>query len=287
MKKFNYTSTNDFIGMDYDSYLITLNKDTANEMLSVSIGNRILRQDNIDALLRDINNGEYFYDTPGSGIAFNKAGKLVNGHHQLTAFLRSKVDYLTMTLFTGSNHLDKCDTGKSRTLKDSSVMTGNSNCSKVIKLAYSILRVLNGYALTNSGARKDISYSKIFDFANKNLDKLNELYDNICDYKQKNKNNLIAKYTKSEPAVIGTIMWELMYTENFPIDMVYKFAYGVISIDSNSNIDIDNFRKKVDKDSRKQIREGAWSYEEFRLNFKKYFYKYHKNEVKKLSVKAV
>lgn len=281
MKTFNFKSSNDLIGLDYDSYLINLSKEIAVTFLNLSIGNRQLNRDNIKALTRDINNNDYHYETPNSGIAFNKDGKLVNGHHTLTAFLESNREHLTVSMQTGTNYLDKCDTGKTRSLKDVAIMSGNDKCKDISKLGVNILRIRKGGNPSNTGAKKDFAYSDIFNFCNENHEKLIEIYNDIKNYKKRinKRNEGIGKYPKAEESVIGAIMWELIYEEDYNYEIVKEFTFGIISINSHPNKIIDKFRKKVFKDSRLSNKLGAMSFATFRSEFKNEFYKFAKSVV--------
>ena len=276
MNTFNFTSTNDFIGMGYETFLINVTPAIAEEMLSASIGNRKLDSSNVTALVRDITADDYHYNVPGSGIAFDKAGRLVNGHHTLTAFLRSGKPVLTMTLTTGAAHLDKCDTGKSRTLGDSAVMSGNSECKNIAKLGVNILKLINNHPLSNTGAKKEFANSEIFKFVKNNFDELTKISDTLSNFKKANKKDTIKKYAKFEPSVIGSVMWELIYNENYNVEVVNEFALGIMTYNTHPNEIIDRFRKTVIKDSVKTNKTGAWSFETFRSEFKTNFYKYEK-----------
>lgn len=285
MERLSFKNVSDFIGMEYNAYIVVVNKEMAKEMLSSSIGNRTLNRENVKSLVRDMNNNDYHYKTPCSGIAFNTAGQLVNGHHTLTAFIESNLDVITLTLLTGTENLDKCDTGKTRTLKDSAVMSGNYAIKDVCKMGVNILRIRKGLPLTNSGAKKEFAYSEIFDFCNKNLDKMTELYGGIKAYKDRirKRNEGIGKYPKSEEAILAALMWELIYDEGFNPELVRDFAYGIITINTHPNAIVDKFRKQVIKDSRLSNKNGAMTFNDFRLAFKDKFYKYAKSLTKKVA----
>lgn len=281
MQKFCFNSQNDLIGLNYDCYSINLTKKMAEEMLTFSIGNRNLNKDNIKSLIRDMNNNEYYYDTPNSGIAFNKDGKLVNGHHTLTAFLESNLDHITVTMLTGTNHLDKCDTGKSRSLKDSAIMSGNYKCADVCKLGVNILRIQNGRTPCNTGSKKEFANIDVFNFCNENIEKLRQINDDIRNYKKKinKKNEGIGKYPKSEESVLGALIWELTYEESYTYEVVKDFAFGIITVNTHPNKVVDKFRKKICKDARLSNKNGAMTFSDFRNEFKNEFYKFAKSTI--------
>lgn len=286
MKTFNFTSVNQFVGMDYDAYLITINKSIAEEMLCASIGNRKLNSSNLNGLIRDMNENEYYYSVPSSGISFDKSGKLVNGHHTLTAFLASELDTITLTLFTGTTNLDKCDTGKSRSLVDSAIMSGNDSISVISKLALNVLRIKNNMPISNSGPKKEFSNSFVFNFAKDNEILLNEIYYSICKFKREKKKDIVNRYTKSEPSVLGAILFEMIYIEGNNKERVMEFAFGALSMDTFDNKFVDEFRKKVNQDAQKLKRQNPWTFEAFRTMFKTYYKKYIKSITKTYSKAA-
>lgn len=281
MRKFNFKNVSDFIGMDFDVYLITITKEDAINMLSVSIGNRPLKKANEESLRRDMDNDDYHYDTPGSGLAFNKDGRLCDGHHTLTAFLKSKLETITVQVCTGASHLDKCDTGQTRTLKDSAIMTGNEKYSGLVKLALNILRIENNIAISNSGSRKEFPNSSIFSFCEKNYDELSEIALDIKDYKKRVKKDWgVGCYPKTEDGVIGALMWELAYIDGNNYELVKDYTFGLFTLNSHKNAVVDKFRKQICKDSKLSNKNGAMPFTTFRSRYKDNFYKYLKTAVK-------
>ena len=281
MKKFNFKDVSDFIGMDFDAYLITITKEDAINMLKASIGNRALKNANAESLRRDMDKDDYHYDTPGSGLAFNKDGKLCNGHHTLTAFIKSKLETITVVVFTGASHLDKCDTGQSRTLKDSAIMTGNEKYSELVKLALNILRIENNIAISNSGSRKEFPNSSIFNFCEKNYDELLKIASDIKDYKKRAKKDWgVGHYPKAEDSVIGALMWELAYIDGNDYELVKDYTFGLFTLNSHKNAVVDKFRKQIRKDSKLSNKNGAMHFTTFRSRYKDNFYKYLKTAVK-------
>lgn len=248
---FNFKKEN-LINAEYKSFVVTITKDTAKEMLLTSIGNRKINKENVNALKRDIDNNDYHYQTPGSGIAFNKDARLVNGHHTLTAFVHSNKDTLTLNITVGAEYLDKCDTGKSRTLGESAVMCGHGELEKIVKLAANILRIRKNLVLTNSGVKKTIPNQEIFSFAEDNKEELFEIYDKIQNFKDTNKGNYIPSYPKFEISVIGAVAWNLIHEKNYNKEEVYYFMTSMMLFGGGNNPHkiISKLYKKLDKDSR-------------------------------------
>ena len=278
MKTFNYTSTNDFIGVEFDVCKILVTPEMADSFLAKSIGNRNLDSNNLNALKNDIKNGEYNYKVAGSGIAFNSLGQLTNGHHTCKAISETGIPtYVQIVL--GAESLDKTDTGKSRSLQDTAKMCGyDENVQSIAKLGANCFRVKNGLILSNRGVLKsEAPYGKILNFTNENKEVLLSIYKRINEFKKTHKNSTFKKYPKTETAVIGSIIWNLAYVYGYEIETVYDFIFGSIVCDTNPNRIIDTFRKKVYKDSTKTNKmAGWWSFEDFKSNIENEFVKYAK-----------
>lgn len=285
MKTFNYTNANEFIGAEFDVYKILVTPEMADEFLSLSIGNRKLDMRNLEALKNDIINGEYNYKTAGSGIAFNPKGEFTNGHHTAKAISETGIaTYVQMTL--GAESLDKTDSGKTRSLQDTAKMCGyDDDVQMVCKLGANCYRIEKNLPLSNRGVLKsEAAYGKVLNFTNERKDILVSIYKRIVDFKKKNKGSILKKYAKSEPAVIGAIIWNLVNTYGYDIETVYDFVFGSIVIDTHSNRIIDNFRRKVYNDSRKTNKiAGWWSFDDFKNNVENEFMKYVKYISKKVA----
>jgi hypothetical protein len=195
--------------------------------------------------------------------------------------LESKLEHLTIKIETGTNHVEKCDTGKTRTIKDSAIMSGYADCKDICKLAVNILRIRNGNSPSNTGFKKEFDINEVLTFCKDNRDKLLEIDNDIKSYKKKlnKKNESIGRYPKSEDSVFGSIIWELLYEENYNYDIIKEFAFGIITVNSHPNKIIDKFRKKVIKDARLSNKNGAMTFSMFYNEFKNEFYKFAKSIV--------
>jgi hypothetical protein len=65
-----------------------------------------------------------FYGNNGESIKFDVDGFLKDGHHRLTAIKESGTTQ-TMLVITGCGHTETIDKGKSRSMKDTMVMSSN------------------------------------------------------------------------------------------------------------------------------------------------------------------
>lgn len=70
--------------------------ETAQEMLSTSIGNRQVSNTEVKRLAAIMTNGQWIYN--GSAITFDVNGKLTNGHHRLTACVLAKTFFKTLVV---------------------------------------------------------------------------------------------------------------------------------------------------------------------------------------------
>ena len=140
-------------------FLLNVTPEIATEMLSTSSGNRKLNTPNVLNLKAEMTNGEYDWRT-GETIKFNNNGVLKDGHHRLKAVIESGTTQ-TMLVFIGAVKSEKMDTGKSRSMADSLVMSDNGEYNNIAKLAVNILRLKNGYPLSNVGYKKEIPLTEI------------------------------------------------------------------------------------------------------------------------------
>ena len=274
MKPFNYRSLADFKTNNFEDYILDVNPALAEKILSLSIGNRKLNKNNVTALANDMTAGKYDYTTPGSGIAFNTKGQLVNGHHTLNAIIQSGTTQ-NMVVRTGVMTLDRIDTGKSRTLTDSIEMSEDKDLAPYAKLIANILRIKKGLKLSNSGTnRKDISIEEIRSFGRKNKGKLQKIYNQDKERKSIGRYEY-CKTPKKETSIIGSIIFELVYLNGYDFERVSNFMYGIISNNTFGVDCVDNFRKKVLNDSQAPKRD-KWGFPEFR---EKVIREYDKYEV--------
>lgn len=278
MEFFKYHSTADFITPEFNAYLIKVTPKMAEDFLGCSIGNRKLSTDNKNALKRDMTDGLYDFKTPGSGIAFNTEGKLVNGHHTLAALKESGTTQ-TMVVFTGVEKVNNIDVGKSRTLMESLCMSEDAHLDKIGKLIANILRIHTGHNLTNSSKKKDVNLSEVRKFGNEHYKELMDIYN--MDKLQKKTRLVYQSYPKSETSVIGSIIYELVYDEGNDFGLVTDFIYGIVKNETFGVSIVDKFRMEVYRDSARTSKKHtgmarAWTFEEFRAKAKEHFYKYKK-----------
>lgn len=248
MEYFNYTSLDNFKNLELGYFLLKVTPEMADEFLSVSIGNRDINKGNIRALEQLMREGKYFYDVPSSGIAFDKDGKLTNGHHTLTAIKNVGIEQVVI-LCVGAGHHEYTDTGKSRSMKDSMVMSGNADLKDVSPIATNILRINMGNGITNRGynsSTDSFTRDEVIKFAKANQDILLSLYEKDKVFRRE---YCSFSYNRLETGVRCAIIYDLIYNQNYNENDVNTFMYGITSMDTQESKIIDNLRKRLNKDA--------------------------------------
>lgn len=106
-----------FASDTYYSYVTDITPALAQEMLDTSIGNRPLSQHNLKVLVGAMKRGEW--RVTSQGIGFDKEGHLRDGHHRLTACIKSGVTIPSLfVLGMGDDAYDVTDTGLARSYAD-------------------------------------------------------------------------------------------------------------------------------------------------------------------------
>lgn len=276
-----YFSTNTFTlnngtidevkNLEYDAYLLKVTPNMAETFLSATIGNRKLNVPNRDSIARDMENDNYHYDVAGSGIAFDKAGKLVNGHHTLNAIISTDKEEI-VTMLVGCGHLEHIDTGKTRSIKDSLRMSNNESLEKYSPMIKNIIRYRHGMTITNRGWGGEFPREEFVTFGLENFEKIKEVYE--YDRSLRRGGMYISGYNKAEVAVLGAIVYKLIYFDGNDKSLVNDFIYGAISINTQSNAIIEKVRNRLYKDSTKAKKSERMNFEDFQdfifSNFDKY-----------------
>lgn len=270
----NFNDVTSFASNDAKVFLMVVTPDIAKEMLATSKGNRKLNRLNIVNLQREMENGEYDWRT-GESIKFDINGAIKDGHHRLKAVIESGIPQ-TMLIFVGAKSIEKMDTGKSRSMADSLTMSENGNLKDISKLAVNVLRIKNGKVLSNTGYKKEFSITEVINFCEEKEDILNQI---IADIKL-NKKSWINRYNKTEPSVIGAIIYEMVYMNGYDYAEVIDFTNQILSYETSNNTIINKFRKSTNDDSKKTSKNGAWTFEEFRARFHKTFVKSRKAQMR-------
>ncbi len=87
-------STNEVNDTDIRSFLAVITPEQADEALRTSKGNRLLRETAIDQMAFQMENGEW--TLTGEPIIFSIDGSLIDGHHRLSAVVRSGKSILSI-----------------------------------------------------------------------------------------------------------------------------------------------------------------------------------------------
>lgn len=142
----------------------TINKDTADQYLAASIGNRQLKRGKVEAYVRDMNNGKW--DLNGEAIIFDSEGSLVDGHHRLTAISKSGTTAQFVVVRGVSPDARKTvDTGAPRNASDVLAIHG----VKASTTVYSVVRAYMSLELGRAGGARPSTH-EVFEFIEKHPD---------------------------------------------------------------------------------------------------------------------
>lgn len=247
MKTFDFNGDIESLKSNENDVMVTnISKEDATKFLACSIGNRNLRLDNVQNLTRSMNNGEYSTRVATSGVAFDVHGRLVNGHHQLEAFLKSKLDRIDIRIELGSASAEHCDEGVSRSVKDSLCMSGKiskSNAYKYAHIVKNIFHIREGRTPTNVGARKEYSKESYISFINNHKNELQRLSYLENEYGKKIMK--VVSCSKYEPQVRQSIAYHLIYERGYDEDVVCSYLYGIVSSKEQNNNTIEGLRETI------------------------------------------
>lgn len=108
----------------------------ATEYLKRSSGNRNLRLSNINKLVSAMSSGSFIYD--GSPIRFDEDGNLIDGHHRLTACVKSGVPFQTDIAVVPSEAKMVIDTGATRSASDALVFAAGVDRSASMNMSTAV-----------------------------------------------------------------------------------------------------------------------------------------------------
>ncbi len=98
------------------SKIEVITPEIAKKYLSLSAGNRNLSPSNQRACERDISKGDWVLN--GEAIKFNQSGKLVDGHHRLSAVVKTGKPIETLVVYGVADDIYIFDKGKPRSTTD-------------------------------------------------------------------------------------------------------------------------------------------------------------------------
>lgn len=134
------------ISSEQASFLLTRNID----------GNRYVRQAKVDAMVRDMKNGDWRSEVAGP-IIFTDAGVLIQGQHRLTACVKSAMELLTEILFgVEEAAIDVMDSGIKRTVADVLRMKGVAQAGQVSSAANLYLQFSTGIGRSYQPSNNEI-----------------------------------------------------------------------------------------------------------------------------------
>lgn len=158
--------------------LVTITPTMARKFLEKNTMNRPLNQQNLDALIKEINYNNFY--VTGESIKIATDGTLLDGQHRLEAILHSG-KAVKMFLMEGleKDSFKYMDTGRSRQASDVLAIEGVANASKIAGMVKFIINFKNGFYsdAAQNMSKYRITNSKISDFTNKHLKSLQDSYD--------------------------------------------------------------------------------------------------------------
>lgn len=117
--------------------------ETALSYLGKSEGNRGMKSDHIASLVAAMKRGEWTLN--GSSIVFDKAGRLLDGHHRMMAVKASGCTVQMMVVRgVDTDSVYTMDTGPSRTLSDHLSIYGGTNTKARAAILASCVRIITG-----------------------------------------------------------------------------------------------------------------------------------------------
>ena len=103
------------------SKIITMTPEMAERFLQTNPRNRHIKREKVKKLIDDIKHGEW--KLTHQGIAIDEDGKLIDGHHRLTAIVETGIPCEMMVTFNAVES-EKIDIGATRNDKDALYMAG-------------------------------------------------------------------------------------------------------------------------------------------------------------------
>lgn len=153
----------------------------AKKYLETSKGNRNLRAGNINKLVSAMASGKFIYD--GSPIRFNESGDLIDGHHRLTACVKSGVPFQTDIAIVPNAAAMVIDTGAIRSTSDALVFAAgvdkasSANISTAIRIMIMHDKTLfSDYGISMGGATYSslLNNDVVIDYYNANKDEIHK-----------------------------------------------------------------------------------------------------------------
>ena len=225
INRIQFNSVQDFKTRTPQIFTMIITPNIADEILATSNNNRKLSTQNVENLVREMRNNNYNWRT-GETIKFDANGVLRDGHHRLKAIIDSNTTQ-EMLIYTCAESIEKIDSGKSRSLADSFIMSDNADNKIIAKLGVNILRIKNNAPLSNVGYKKEFSIDEVIKLCNDEKEFLETIYYDLKYYRKEN--NWVKKYPKTEPSVIGSIIYEMVKVMGYNYYDVMFFTKHIFS----------------------------------------------------------
>lgn len=182
----------DFNVLDIKSqglWLVPVDSDTAQKMLSYNLKNRRMRASLVKYIKQNISSGQWRSDHP-QPVVFSNDGRLIDGQHRLTAILESNItksSSLLVRVETGANYdvREYMDTGIVRALEDRVTVVDDLIFNRMIAQL-----VAFEFQIVSSKSRP--SPDDLKEFYEKNFNALNFVYSVRGNRRDKASNGSIA-----------------------------------------------------------------------------------------------
>lgn len=142
--------------------VVTMTPELAQALLDTSRGNRSLKVAKISSLQRDMESGRFTLN--GESVIVSERGRLMDGHHRLSACVKSGATFQTILVRGIKEDTGKTqDTGASRTVADHLSLSGVKNANNLSAVVSCIMSMQNGRPRSANP-----SSTEVFDFVSRN-----------------------------------------------------------------------------------------------------------------------
>ena len=195
---------------------------------------------------RDMTDGNWYMDAPGSIMCFDKNGAGISLQHRLQAVINA--DYVLDTYAQlGCSNPEYGDLGKTRSMNDRLMMNGVSADfnNKIAVLVRNIFHVIDDKNPSTTGVKSEYTYQAYEEFVKENRDRLKELYNwSAKIYDIPNKKNILYSWggSRLQRSIVEAYMYYLHFYAGWDWETVFNFFKGITSNIPNENPVIEKCR---------------------------------------------
>lgn len=195
----------------------TITPAMAQQMLVVRASNRNLKWRQVDALARDMVNGNWKLN--GESIVVDSYGRLQNGEHRLRACIKAQVNFDTVVVRgVEPDSIKTIDQHQKRSAYDVFKINGVKNAATASAIARAVSTYRVTRVLTNTGASNYLpTATEIYEEYMKNSDRY-EWAACLC-------REIYKEVSLLPPSVLGMMMYILVEEKKHDIEKVKDFFY--------------------------------------------------------------